>query len=413
MQKPRASTGLLASDRVVFDGAFLAHLSDRGLAPKSIQRIRWAVRHAARWLARRKQSLLKLRRGALPAMLTASTPASWSWWAQKDYKSGLASWFRFRSPDAERTKPTYVWQHWIDDFIQFLETQSGLAPSTRRAYADLLRGYLHWQFGDAAADWQRVGPPDIWSYTHAFQRGRKPGTLNHELCRLRRFFKFLHMRGVCSTELSQAVPRFFNFGQSTHTEPLTDRQRCALLCSFNRRTALGARNYCLALCMVDLGLRPSEVVGLALTDVDWKEQVLTIHPIKTARGRQLPLIDRIVAALRDYVQNHRPATNCERLFVRHDERRVGTVMDFRAVGYAMEAAYRRCKFPGRWLGSYRLRHTFATRLHARGADLKQIADLLGHQHLQTTTIYAKVDTTGLRALALPWPLNHEAVITTR
>jgi hypothetical protein len=135
MQKPRASTGLLASDRVVSDGAFLAYLSGRGLTPRTVEHVRWAVRHAARWLARRKQSLLELRRGALPAMLAASTPASWSWWAQKDYKSGLACWFRFRSPDAARTKPTYVWQHWIDDFIQFLETHCGLAPSTRRADA--------------------------------------------------------------------------------------------------------------------------------------------------------------------------------------------------------------------------------------------------------------------------------------
>ena len=117
MQKPRASARLLASDRLVFDGAFLAYLRDRGLAPQSIHRIRWAVRHAARWLGRRKQSLLKLRRGSLPGMLAASTPTSWSWSAQKDYKSGLACWFRFRSPDVERAKSSYVWQHWIDDFL--------------------------------------------------------------------------------------------------------------------------------------------------------------------------------------------------------------------------------------------------------------------------------------------------------
>ncbi len=79
-------------------------------------------------------------------------------------------------------------------------------------------------------------------------------------------------------------------------------------------------------------------------------------------------------------------------------------MDSRAIRKVISHAYRRCDFPPEWNGSYRLRHTFATRLHARGADLKQIADLMGHRHLQTTTIYTKVDLNGLRALALPWPI---------
>ena len=50
-----------------------------------------------------------------------------------------------------------------------------------------------------------------------------------------------------------------------------------------------------------------------------------------------------------------------------------------------------------------LRHTLATRLHARGVGLKAIADLLGHQSLDTTARYARVDIDQLRQAALPWP----------
>jgi site-specific recombinase XerD len=70
---------------------------------------------------------------------------------------------------------------------------------------------------------------------------------------------------------------------------------------------------------------------------------------------------------------------------------------------AMHRAYQRCGFPQGWCGSHRLRRTFATRLYVRGVDLKQIADLLGHRHIVTTTRYAQTDVTGLRALAQPWP----------
>ena len=49
------------------------------------------------------------------------------------------------------------------------------------------------------------------------------------------------------------------------------------------------------------------------------------------------------------------------------------------------------------------RHTLATRMLTAECPIKTIGDVLGHRHLQTTTIYAKVDIEALRALALPWP----------
>ena len=73
------------------------------------------------------------------------------------------------------------------------------------------------------------------------------------------------------------------------------------------------------------------------------------------------------------------------------------------VRLALHRAYQRCGFPRDWCGTHRLRRTFATRLYARGINLKQIADLLGHRHLTTTTRYAQTDLTGLRAVAQPWP----------
>jgi site-specific recombinase XerD len=54
-------------------------------------------------------------------------------------------------------------------------------------------------------------------------------------------------------------------------------------------------------------------------------------------------------------------------------------------------------------GTHVLRHTAATRLHRHGASLKEVADLLGHRSLGTTTIYTKVDLPTLATVALPWP----------
>jgi integrase len=103
---------------------------------------------------------------------------------------------------------------------------------------------------------------------------------------------------------------------------------------------------------------------------------------------------------------HGLGTEATQLMVDHA---FGTLKLHRIALYVFEfneraiRAYRRCGFPSSCSGLYPLRHTFATRLHARGVGLKQISDLMGHGHLHTTTLYAQVDLVGLRALALPWP----------
>jgi integrase/recombinase XerD len=403
MQKRRTSADFAPADRVVFDGPFRTYLRNSGLGKKSVYRVRWAVRYAACWQAQHGSLLTKFRRRDLNKFVLASASAHWPRATLKDYRTGLSRWFRFQEP-LPAVSPPYPWQPTIDAFLQFLEQHRGTATTTQRAYRDILCDYLKWQFGRAKDDWPRIGPEDIWKYARVFQRGRKPSTLNQDLSRIRHFFRFLHLKGRCDGRLVHAVPRFNNYGQSSDPEILTDQQRQSLLDSLDQRTPIGSRDHCLTLCMVDLGLRPIEVANLTLDSIDWHQRVLTVPATKTDRGRQLPLLDRILMALRNYIRHHRPATPDCRLFVHHKATRRGDPMDSRAVREALLSAHRRGKLPGRWKGSYRLRHTFATRLHAREVDLKQIADLLGHRHLQTTTIYAKVNPTGLRALALPWPL---------
>ncbi|MEX2045239.1 MAG: tyrosine-type recombinase/integrase [Opitutus sp.] len=212
----------------------------------------------------------------------------------------------------------------------------------------------------------------------------------------------MQMRGACSSALVQAVPHVATFGQSVHPEVLTDRQRRAFLASFTQKSSNARRDHAMALCMVDLGLRSIEVVRLRLGDIDWERKILSVPATKTGRGRQLPLPRHVARTLEAYIPT-RPAGHCDRLFVGHHFQR-GQPISTGAVRAAMSASYRRCGFPRSWNGAHRLRHSFATRLFARGADLKHIADLLGHQSISTTNLYAQVDLKGLRALAQPWPL---------
>ena len=78
-------------------------------------------------------------------------------------------------------------------------------------------------------------------------------------------------------------------------------------------------------------------------------------------------------------------------------------MNTAVIQTAMQRGYLRVPGCEHWAGTHALRHTAATRLHRRGARLKEVADLLGHRSLDTTAVYTKVDLPRLAAVALPWP----------
>jgi site-specific recombinase XerD len=96
-------------------------------------------------------------------------------------------------------------------------------------------------------------------------------------------------------------------------------------------------------------------------------------------------------------------TSSDHVFVRHP-RRVGHPLSRCALKAMISTAYRRCGFPKSWSGTHRLRHTFASRLHKRGAEMKPLADLLGHRRLNSTNDYTQVDPKAMQSLAQPWPV---------
>lgn len=160
------------------------------------------------------------------------------------------------------------------------------------------------------------------------------------------------------------------------------------------------RAYAMVRCVIDLGLRCSEVIALNLDDIDWAAGTLRIAKGKSCRVDVMPLPQATGSAIANYVRWERPQTVSRRLFVRHvapvDEP-VGPSVVRRAV----QEAYRRCGLPHTRVHIFR--HTLASRLLNTGGTLKEAADVLRHRELDTTMIYAKVDMGRLAAVVMPWP----------
>ena len=156
----------------------------------------------------------------------------------------------------------------------------------------------------------------------------------------------------------------------------------------------------MTLCMTELGLRISEVAHLSLLDLDWRKGTLRLVKSKVGRERLLPLPQRLGKAIASYLRRGRPSVAQTQVFLCHHFP-YGTPLSTGQVGYVIRKAFARAGLPV--TRTHLLRHSFATNLHQQGASIKALADVLGHQSLESTTIYTRVNQRQLRSVAMPWP----------
>ncbi|WP_429443269.1 tyrosine-type recombinase/integrase [Paraburkholderia youngii] len=170
-----------------------------------------------------------------------------------------------------------------------------------------------------------------------------------------------------------------------------------LLTAFDRNNATGMRDYAVTRCLLDLGLRRTEVAHLCLNDIDLRAGTLTLH----GKGRRIdvvPLPRRTGEAIAAYLQRGRPQTTRREVFVRHRPP-INAEANLDIVRNAVRYAAERCGLQQRVRGTHIFRHTMSCQMAQGGAPFKEIADLLRHRSLDT--IYAKVDVPSLRRVAVP------------
>ncbi len=218
----------------------------------------------------------------------------------------------------------------------------------------------------------------------------------------RNFFSFLFDRGYISNNLASKLPKVRSLRNTSipYVWPKEDIQK--LLEAIDREDPKGKRDYAILLIAIRLGLRFSDIRSLKHSSINWNRQTINLKMIKTGQPIELPLLKDIGWAIIDYLKNGRPATNSECLFVRHRA-------PFNALGdhngfvkelhrYVVKAGV---NIPGGMVyGMHSLRSTLAGNMLEIKSPLPIISEALGHQSVNTTSIYLKIDIEGLRKCAL-------------
>lgn len=219
---------------------------------------------------------------------------------------------------------------------------------------------------------------------------------------LRNYLSFLYHNGYTCCDFSPLLPKIRVMRNSSIPYAWKKEDVKKLLNAIDREDPKGKRDYAIILMIVRLGLRISDIRSMKLSSLNWNRKTISLSMQKTKQPIELPLLDDIGWAVIDYLRNGRPATACENLFIRHRPpyKAFGETESFHQSlrRYMVKAGL---EIPlNSHYGMHSLRSTLARNMLEAQVTLPVISEILGHQNINTTSIYLKIDITGLRICAL-------------
>jgi len=384
---------------------FVEYLTARGYGRATMYQYVFVVEHLGKWLGGRP-----INREAVERFLKKHVPSC-----------------RCTRPAPRRSRSTAAA---LNRLLDMLGCEAATAPSDSvsesllRRYADhltevqgLAAATVHYRLRYARAMLttfrvRRLAQLKAWT-AEAIRRfvareGRRgcPASGQVIASSLRSFLRFLLLHRLLDRDLAAAVPGFANWRLASLPETVSDEQLEHLVSAIDTSTPLGLRNRAIVLCLVDLGLRASDVARLEIDGVDIAARALRLRRPKQRHATVVPMTRRLASAVNAYLRRGRPPCSSSTLFVIHRAPRgkalTSAGIERVVISQAADAGLAHCI-----RGTHVIRHSAASRWLQAGATLKQIADLLGHRSIDTTSIYAKIDLAALTQVAMPWPTSQE------
>lgn len=274
---------------------------------------------------------------------------------------------------------------YIEKFLRYLEIEKGASVHTLANYRVDLASFSKFLGG---LPLEKVDPLLLRRFLAELKfKNFAKRSIARRLSCLRSFFKFLCREGYLthnpvsvlrSPKLDRRLPAVLEVEE---VERLLENQDSS---------ANGCRDHAILETIYSAGLRVSEVVGLDVDDIDFIGGIVKVFG-KGSKERLCPIGEKALQAIRRYL-DHRPNVKEDKaLFLNRRGRRLTA----RSVRRVLDKALQRASL-NRHVSPHALRHSFATHLLDRGADLRSVQELLGHQSLSTTQIYTHVSAERLK-----------------
>lgn len=280
---------------------------------------------------------------------------------------------------------------WAQKFLTYLKVEKNYSPHTLVNYShDLKEFYDFWGKPD-------VKDVDIFFLrkylAHLKEKNLSKKTVARRVAVLRTFFKFLVREG----HVSKSPMTLLKTPKIEKKLPMVlEENEITILMDAPEDDLPGRRDKAILETLYSGGLRVSELVGLGVEGIDFIGGSCRVIG-KGNKERLCPLGDKALRSIRKYLElrDQTPHKNQRPLFLNHSRNQSGTRLTARSVCRVVnEYIEKTCRKQG--VSPHTLRHSFATHLLNKGADLRSVQELLGHENLSTTQIYTHVSTERLK-----------------
>lgn len=280
-------------------------------------------------------------------------------------------------------------EKYIEKFMRYLEIEKNYSAHTILNYRLDLEDFKKFIAG---TDLEKVDYLALRKYLAALkEKNLGSRSVNRRLSALRSFFRFLVRDGYLKTnpililsspKLEKHLPSF-----------MTEEEVAKLIESAfarDEKDEQGLRDRAILETFYSTGLRISELVGINLQDIDFISGIIKVMG-KGRKERIVPVGEAAISTIRKYLDKRKKQEDA--LFLNKNGKRIGA----RGVRDIVEKYILRAGIKGR-VSAHTFRHSFATHLLNRGADLRTVQELLGHANLSTTQIYTHLTTEKLKSV---------------
>lgn len=298
---------------------------------------------------------------------------------------------------------------WTSQFLEHLETERGASPYTRRNYGQTLREFTAWhrQEQNQSPRWKILQRHHFRAWLrHLSRNNLSRSTIQLRFSALRSFYRYLVKKGelaeipikrISLPKTNKRLPRFLTIDQMTSLlkAPLMEMRRQTENASTSSDASFPfIRDAAILETIYSCGLRISELCRLLVQDIQWDDQLLRIMG-KGKKERRLPIGAPALDSIRYYWQeSQHPRLPHLPVFLANHRKNTPVypkLIQLRLKKYLCQSGLDPAITP------HKLRHSFATHMLNKGADLRSIQELLGHTNLATTQIYTHLSTKKLQA----------------
>lgn len=275
----------------------------------------------------------------------------------------------------------------VDNFFKYIKIEKNFSENTIINYKNDLKQFFNFVLKSKINDFQNV---DIRGFiVHLSSKKYSKASVERKIATLKSFFNYLKREGTLKVNPAENIsfpkkdkklPRFLEVNEINY-----------FLDNIKGDRLEDIRDKAILETLYSTGIRVSELVNLNVQDVDFQNSLIKVLG-KGSKERIVPIGSKALDSIENYIKNRKSKfNNNEVLFVN----KKGKKINVRTVRYRLNKLTIKYGL-SKHISPHSIRHSFATHLLDKGADLRSIQELLGHANLTTTQIYTHVTTERLK-----------------